>query len=66
MDELQPAHHQALERMFMRAIWMALIVTLLALFVKWGQTPAAAPIAQPMPTLVPVPAPAEIARGQAA
>jgi hypothetical protein len=63
-DELQPGHHQALELMVMRAIWMALIVILLSLFVKWGQSPAAAPIAEPMPTLRPVPA--EIARGQAA
>lgn len=65
-DELPPGHHQALELMIMRAIWTALIVVLLALFVKWGQRPAAAaPIAEPMRTLVPVPVP-EIERGQAA
>jgi hypothetical protein len=64
-DDLQPGHHQALELMLMRAIWVALTVILLALFVKWGQNREAAPAAEPMPTLVQVPPP-EMARGQAA
>jgi hypothetical protein len=64
-DALQPDHHQALELMIMRAIWMAIIVTLLALLLKWGRSPAAA-IADPTHTLVAVPVPTEIARGHAA
>lgn len=65
-ENLPDAHHQVLELMIMRAVWAALIVTLLALFVKWGQTPAAAPVAAPMQNRVSAPAPTEIARGQAA
>jgi hypothetical protein len=65
-DELPAGHHQELELMIMRAVWTAIIVTLLALFIKWGQTPSAAAVPAPMPTLVPAPAPAEIARSQAA
>lgn len=56
--ELPADHHQALELIIMRAIWMALVITLVALFLKWGLGPAAAPIS----TLVPT----EISRGQAA
>jgi len=56
--ELPTDHHQPLELIIMRAIWMPLIVTLVALFLRWGRTPAATPIH----TLVP----AEISRGQAA
>jgi hypothetical protein len=57
-------HHQDLELMVMRAIWIAVIVVLLTLFVKWGETPAAVPAAAPMPALVAHPS--EIARAQAA
>jgi hypothetical protein len=53
-------HHQVLELMVMRAIWMAVAVVLLALFVKWGRSQAVAASAQPAPALVH--APAEIPR----
>lgn len=63
--EFNPEHHKELELVLMRAIWMAIIVMLLTLFVKWGQNQAkpAAPVA---PALVAVAVPGEISRGQAA
>jgi hypothetical protein len=62
-----PSHcdrHETLELMILRAIWMAIIVTLLALFVKWGQSCAVGAAAPPAATALPVPV--EIARGHAA
>jgi sensor c-di-GMP phosphodiesterase-like protein len=63
--ELHPEHHKELELVLMRAIWMAIIVMLLTLFVKWGQNQAN-PAAQTPPALVAVALPAERSRGQAA
>jgi hypothetical protein len=54
--------------MILRATWMAIVVMLLALFVKWGQSDAAPKTATPVtatPATV-VPGPMEIARSQAA
>jgi hypothetical protein len=65
-EEMPAGHHQELELMIMRAVWTAIIVTLLALFIKWGQTKSAAAVSAPLPTLIPAPAPAEMARSQAA
>ena len=62
-DEVQPGHHQMLELMVLRGIWMAIAVVLLALFVKWGRS-AETGAAVPAPALVAVPA--EIPRAQAA
>jgi hypothetical protein len=53
-------HHEALELMVMRAVWIAIAVILLALFVKWGRSSDAAASAPLAPALVP--APAEIPR----